>query len=394
MASIRQRTTRAGETTWAVLYRHGGKQSSRTFIDAAAAERFRSLVDILGPDKALAEILDGQPDDRRTVDQLATAFLEWKARDVTGRTLSDYQRDYRNWIKPTFGHRAAEAVTEVDVQQWVDAMAVKLSPKSVADRHMLLHSMYAWGRARGRGLVAHNPCTETVLPRRTRKPPKGTTVAEFRAILTAAQRRNPDAADLILFLGSTGWRWSEGAALLVRAVDDDGDSVWVDVARVFRIDARQRQVLTEDAAKSWAGFRRTPVLPDEAVAMLRRRMIGKAPGDLVFTNSRGRPWNQHTFLRDTWPGIVAAAKLDRAPTPHWLRHMAVGVFDAAGFGLADIQRFIGHEHIETTIGTYGGMVGGSIPAAARDRVNQIMAGRGPAGALVSGEVVPGWAALG
>src|SRR5207237_7957212 len=91
-----------------------------------------------------------------------------------------------------------------------------------------------FGKARTRTLVDHNPCEETELPRRVKKPPKGATVVEFRAILAAAQRRNPDAADLVLFLGSTGWRWSEAAALGVREVDDDGDQVHVDVSRVFR----------------------------------------------------------------------------------------------------------------------------------------------------------------
>src|SRR5690348_4917068 len=209
-------------------------------------------------------------------------------------------------------------------------MATKLSPKSVADRHMLLHSMFKFGRAKSRRLVAHNPCEETEMPKRSKKPPKGTTVPEFRAILEAAQRRNPDAADLILFLGETGWRFSEATALPVRNVTDDGTDVWVDVRRVFRIDAHGRQVITEDAAKSEAGFRRIRLLPASA-AMVRRRLIGKGPADLVLTNSRGRPWNQNTFLRDTWPRIVADAQLgeDRKPTPHWLRHMHVAVMAAA-----------------------------------------------------------------
>lgn len=63
--------------------------------------------------------------------------------------------------------------------------------------------------------------------RLTRKPPKGTTTPEFRAILSAAEKRNPDAADLILFMGETGWRFSEATALDVGDVDDDGTGVWV-----------------------------------------------------------------------------------------------------------------------------------------------------------------------
>ncbi|HET7386112.1 MAG TPA: tyrosine-type recombinase/integrase [Nocardioidaceae bacterium] len=391
MASMRERTYSSGETVWAVLYRHGGKQSSLSFGDPKSAEKFRQLVDLLGPDKALAVHRGEGPDDRLTVGELWEQFIAHKARGVTERTAVQYRRDYANWIGPWFGHRAAESVDEADVQKLVDHMAARLSPKSVADRHMLLHSMFKFGRARSRRLVTHNPCEETELPRRAKKPPKGTTTREFAAILDAATRvkANPDAADLILFLGETGWRFSEATALPVRNVTDDGTDVWVDVRRVFRIDAHGRQVITEDAAKSEAGFRRIRMLPESA-AMVRRRIIGKGPADLVLTNRLGNPWNQHTFLRDTWPGIVKAAALgDREPTPHWLRHMHVAVMAAAGAPMHEIQRRIGHEHYSTTVDVYGGMIGDvsddTLGAAAA-----LMAGKRTApgvAPVVTGEVV-------
>ena len=376
MASIRERTTRAGVTTYAVLYRHGTRQSSMTFASRKGAEDFRALLDILGPDRALATLTEDTPD-RLTVADLAAAWLDWKTtgpRKVTPRTATDYRRDTANWIIPWLGHRAAETVDEADVQGWVDHMAGRLSPKSVADRHMLLHSMYQFGRAKSRRLVTHNPCLETDLPKRPpRGNPKGTTTPEFRAILAAAHDLNPDAADLILFLGETGWRWSEAAALAVRDVEDDGTSVWVTVTRVFRIDGNYRQVLTEDAAKSQKAFRRIRVYPETAT-MLRRRVIGRAPANLVFTNARGRQWSQNTFLRDTWPRIVNAANLgDRHPTPHWLRHMAVAVLGAAGAPMHEIQRRIGHEHYSTTVDVYGSMMG-DISDDALDRAAALMSG--------------------
>lgn len=358
MASIRERSTRNGRT-WSVLFRHGGKQTSLTFDTRKAATEFKALVDALGPDRAL-KALEADHDDRITLDELAERFLEWKARDVNPRTLNDYRRDYRNWISPWLGHRAAELIDEGDVQKLVDHMASKLAPKSVADRHMLLHSIYQYGRAKSRRLVTHNPCLETELPKRRKKPPKGLTVPEFRAILDAARRRNPAAADLILFLGETGWRWSEGAALAVVDVEDDGDDVWVTVGAVFRIDANWRQVRQEDEAKSYRAFRRIRLFPQSA-EIVRRRVTGRAPGDLVFTNTRGRQWSQNTFLRETWPGILRDAGLyqgpRQSPTPHWLRHMHVAVLGAAGVPMQEIQRRIGHESITTTINVYGGMIG-------------------------------------
>lgn len=390
MASIRARTSKAGLTTWSVLYRYAGAQTSDTFTDQKAAVAHKANIDAHGPARAIAMLLDDTPDDRITVAELADAFFTHKAADVTARTMNDYRRDYGNWIEPWFAHHPADDVDELAVQKWVDHMrASDLSPKSIADRHMLLHSMYAFGRAKSRGLVGHNPCTETQLPKRVKKPPKGTTLPEFRAILEAAAPRNPDAGDLILFLGETGWRWSEGAALAVRDVEDDGTDVWVTVSRVFRVDDRGRQFVAEDEAKSYAAFRRIQMFPASA-AMVRRRVAGKQPDDLVFTNTRGRPWSQNVFLRETWPGLVADAGVAaRRPTPHWLRHMHVAVCDAAGMTPAEISRRIGHTNLSTTYGVYGGLIGGG-RSEAIDAAAELMAGRRTApgvAPVVRGEVV-------
>lgn len=396
MASVRERAGKNGETSFQVLFRHGGKQPSKTFTSRRAAEDFARNVETRGPDRALKILAEDEGEQVHgvTVAQLADKWLAWKGaatrqRKVTARTLADYRRDVDNWVIPWHGHRAAEAIDEADVQRWVDHMSLTLSPKSVGDRHMLLHSMYKFGCARSRQLVTHNPCEETELPEPSKKRPKGTTVVEWRAICAAAHERNPDAEDLIQYLGTVGWRWSEGAALAVRAVEvRRGGVVWVDMTQVFRM-IDNRQTLVPDASKSFAGFRCVPVPNDDTAAVLLRRCVGKAPSDLVFTNSRGNRWNQQTFLRETWPRILTDAGLwsgpNVSPTPHWLRHMAVAVLFAAGASAQEVQRYIGHEDLSTTIGTYGGMLGG-LSTDVIDRANEILRGLGTSGHVVLGEV--------
>lgn len=377
-------------------------QRGREFATRKKAEAWAAMASE-DADRALAWLKESQETDRLTVGSLAASWLEWQAGRVTARTLTDYRRDVVNWVEPWFGHRAAELVDESDVQKWVDHMAGRLEPKTVADRHMLLHSIYKYGRARSRRLVSHNPCEETELPTRTKKPPKGTTVAEFRAILDASRDRNPDAHDLVLFLGETGWRFSEATALDVRDVEDDGENVWVNVSRVFRLDGAYRPFLAEDAAKTDAAFRRIVMWPESA-AMIRRRVVGKRPGDLVFLNSRGRPWSQNTFLRETWPRLMEAAGLvelerksgkpprmlgARRPTPHWLRHMHVAVALASGAPMHEVQRRLGHKHYSTTVDRYGGMIG-DMTAETVGRAAEIMSGRRSVpgvAPIVRGEVV-------
>lgn len=389
MASIRERTSKGGEKTWAVLYRQDGKQSSRSFADAKSAQKFKVLVDALDAEKALAT-LEAQGTGALTLDQLAAEFFGWKTRDVTARTIVDYRRDYANWIQPRLGHRVAETVDELDVQQLVDHMAGRLDAKSVGDRHMILHSIYKYGSARSRRLVTHNPCLETQMPKRTKKAPKGVPLPAWFALRQHSRDIEPDALDLAEFIVATGWRWSEAAALTVQHVDCyfDDDGTDLTVATMGKV---MRAGHVVDGAKSRAGFRASKV-PQPAASVVRRRIVGKGPADLVFTNEQGRKWYQQNFLNRTWPRMLRAAGLSDDPgdryTPHQLRHTQPMLLNRAGASPAEMQRRMGHESITTTLNVYGGMID-DIPNDVLARVSALLSGQPTAGEVVTGAVVRG-----
>lgn len=404
MASIRERTTKQGETTWNVAFRHGGKQLSRAFASPEKAAEFKALVDILKPAKALAILDEGGEPDGITVDELFEKYVEWKKTDVTGRTIGDYKRDYANWIKKDLGHRHASTIDEEDVQKVVDKMAKKLDAKTVADKHMLIHSMFKFGAAKSRRLVGHNPCLETQLPKRKKKPPKGATIAEWQAIEAAAFKVDKDAAELLQFLVTSGWRFSEATALLALEIEeyqDEEHGVWrmyATMGRVTRKDEKGRPIIAEDEGKSDAAIRRTKMTP-AAAAMIRRRLIGKGPLDLVFTNSRGAKWYQQNFLNRTWTKILAEAGLEDRKmkdargrlvrvTPHWLRHTHVALLSRTGVPLEQMKARLGHEDVQTTINVYGGMIS-DVSDDALEQVDRILKAR-PAvrGEVVEGAVVP------
>lgn len=387
MASVRERQS-GGRTTYSVLYRQGtgpsARQTSKTFADRKSAERLASLINTLGVERGLAAHREERPDRQRgvTLDELAARWFAWKERDLTPRAHADYVRDYENWIQPFLGHREAAGITELDVQEWVDQrLAPALSPKTVGDRHALLHGIMAWASARKRGLIPHNPCKETDLPKRTKKPPKGLTYPEWLTLQEAAYRVDLDAADLILFLGSTGWRIGEATALRPGGVDDLGGSkLYVEVTHVNR----KGQGVVE-GAKSEAGLRRLRIINEDCRAMLRRRLVGLGPRDHVFTNSHSPTglWEPSTFRNRWWKKAVAEAGLtERKPTPHWLRHTHVLICHMAGMSMAEIQRRIGHEDIRTTINVYGRMIDDTSEEVA-ERLDALLSGRVP----VLGEVV-------
>lgn len=354
-----------------------------------AAEDFKSLVEILGPDKALAELNGTDRTHDLTLHELAEKFFAWKAGDIDERTLKDYRRDYENWIQPRFGKRRADSIDEMDVQAWVDWMKGQLDAKSIGDRHMILHSMFKYGAARSRRLVEHNPCMETQMPKRGKKPPKGMPLPTWFALKKAAREVDPDATDLLEFIVAVGWRWSEAAALTVGMVDDYYDTNGVHRVAVQMSKVMRKGQVTDDAAKSYAGFRRSKV-PRPADGILLARCVGKGPDDLVFTNREGRKWYQQNFLNRTWPSLLRAAGLDDTPgkryTPHHLRHSQPGVMNRAGATMPEMSRRMGHENISTTIGQYGGMID-DVSDETLDNMSAILSGETPIAEVVAGEVV-------
>jgi integrase len=356
--SVEMRALRDGSRRYFVRLRDPkrGKYTSETFTSRAEAERFCRLVEAIGPARAIAEraeeVGSGSP---VTLDEVMDGYLKWNAKRVrSDRTIADYSRDYRNWIAPTFGARKADAVTEDDVQRWVEEMSGSLSPKSVADRHAILHAAYKWG-IRNKA-VTTDPCLATVLPKRHRKAVKGIRPPEWIALHTALRQINPDAADLAEFLLGTGWRFSEATALSAYDVEDYGDGqVWVTMGQVVRRNAAGQHVVVQDA-KSEKSQRRSRLSPK--IATLVQRRLEKVEGDApVFTTARGAQWHYSNFANRAWKPACKAANLTRNPTPHWLRHSHIVWLDRTGkVSLPELQRRAGHESIETTVGVYGSMI--------------------------------------
>lgn len=354
-----------GRVSYRVRFRRRGQESSRTFDTFHDAAAFCRDLEDIGPEASLQRRSRRQSRadaDALTLDRVAERYFAHKATRVrSDRTVADYRRDYANWIQPLLGTRPVTDIDEADVQQLVDTMAQSLSPKSVTDRHAILFGIFKYAVAPSRRITTHNPCVGTDLPPRRKTPAKGLRPAEWQALEPALRQVDPDAADLALFLLSTGWRWSEATAVDAFDVEDDGHRVHVSMGRVVRRNAAGEHVIVEDA-KSDAGIRRIEV--DDTVAEMVRRRLGNRTGGLVFTTKTGRQWHYANFLNRCWKPAVAAANLTRKPTPHWLRHTHVVWMAVDGkTSLAELQRRIGHEHISTTLDVYGRMIDDVSPAA-------------------------------
>ena len=379
MATLDKRRNREGKITgYRVRWRLGGTRQgewqSVTFPREQMAKTFKGNVE--GNAHQWPEVIDASaasiPAEGITVNQMFITYLADRAKRVRSeRTISGYQASYDNWIRPTFGARSVNDIDDADIQDWVDG--IPRSPKTVANLHALLSGAFTWGARPSRQLVAKTPCGGTELPERHKGAVKGLRAGEWAILYQAACAESPDAADLLLFLVGTGWRWSEATALQVMHLDLDRDDPSVEMAQVWRRGISGHELVQD--AKSQAGIRRIRLSP-MIVDMLKRRTTGKALGDFAFTSPQGRPWRYTTFHKEvlnrpakgTDPGGIvaraAALGLGRRPTLHWLRHTHVGLMIETGeVSLPAIQRRVGHASITTTIDTYGRMLDDVSPEA-------------------------------
>lgn len=390
MASIVERPHKGGGTTFQVKWREGGarggKGASEKFGDRSQAEAFKRLVDAHGQHwprgwvkgKGFVEE-EQQPGDM--------PFLAWAHRyvdrctEVDERTQHDYRREVDTHLS-LLQHREPSGrvapaticnLTTEDIQDWVrleragerDPENPKrwrrspAGPKSIANRHGLLSCIVQ------AAVEAEPPLRSRNCAKGTRLPRMDDHISEEMCFLegdeyarVAEEITDPHARDLADWLVGTGMRWGEATGLQVR--DLDLNRATANVQRAWK-----RAAPSDEGPSYFLGppktkkARRVIALTPEQLAVLRRRVTGHRPEDLVFTTQQGKAWRHDNFWRRRWVPAVeeAIAKgLTKRPRIHDLRHTHVSWLIAARIPLPAIQVRLGHETITTTVDRYGHLV--------------------------------------
>jgi integrase len=142
-------------------------------------------------------------------------------------------------------------------------------------------------------------------------------------------------ADLVQVLASTGLRWGEARAMLVR------DFAETPMPRLSVI-RNQPEGVSQAAAPKSRKTRHIP-LPDAVLPPIRRFAAGKNPEDLLFTTPRGGQLHRSRFVQS-----VNWAVTGRGRTLHDLRHTAACQWILQGVPLTTVQAWLGHSSIEIT----------------------------------------------
>jgi integrase len=333
-----EKRIRNGKVRWyARYYDPSGKRHTKVFDTKAEADRFLTSV---GMSKITGSYVDPNRS-KVTVGTLADQWLEAKL-DLAPKTRERYEGIIGKHIRPTWGNSPLNAVRHADVQRWLAQL--HLAPASVRKTHRVLSMILAYAVRDGR--LATNPTAGVSLPRVRQAERRYLTHEQLAALADACGEKY---GLLVTFLGYSGVRFGEAAAL-----------------RVGRIDFLRRRVLIAESVTpvkegvSWGDTkgheRREIALPRFLVDDLARHVEGKAADSLVFTGARGQVLRPQRFQR---AALTAAAERIGVPGfhPHELRHTAASLAIASGADIKIVQQMLGHKSAVMTLDQYGHLFG-------------------------------------
>jgi integrase len=335
--SIRKRTwTAAGETksAWVVVYRdQHGKRRLKTFNLKKDAEAWATT--------ALHEVAQGThaSDSKTTVADIVNAWISHGVDEGLERgTIEPRKRHLKLHIAPFIGRVKLADLTTPRVNGFMDQL--RDGRRTPGMRRKILTSLSsAVTFAKGRGLVAQNACqgvkvrsdgrgkTKVVIP----------TKSELKLLIDRAPERWRPFIVTAIF---TGMRVSELRGLRWADVDLD--------AGIIHVTQRADAWGTIGSPKSAAGTRDIPLTP---MVINTLRTMEERNGELVFPNSRGRPFKYGNFHTFVWKPLLDACGLDFEF--HSLRHAAASLFIELGWQPKRVQAVMGHSSITMTFDRYG-----------------------------------------
>jgi integrase len=312
-----------------------GKRRSRTFDRRAEAKAWLAAE---ATDRARGQWVDP----RGGTVLFSTWAEQWlAARLVRPTTLASDHARYANHLAPAFGAVPLREISPLRVKAYIAELAARRAPATVRHVHALLSSILS--AAVDEGLLLHNPCRRTSLPRSS--PPPQTFLSPDE-IARLAGVIDPHYRQLVITAAGTGLRWGELVGLSPAAVDLLHGRLYVD-----------RTLVDINGALSFGepktrGSRRVVSLSRTLVDGLTEQ-LSRATTQLMFPSPTGEPLRRSNFYHRTWRPAVRAAGFAPAPRFHDLRHSHVAMLIAAGVPVKAIQERLGHASIVMTMDRYG-----------------------------------------
>lgn len=259
-------------------------------------------------------------------------------------TVRDYRNVVRCYLLPAFGESTpVESITTRDIDAFRDGLLVKVSRRTTQKVMVLLHGVFK--RAVRKGWVTANPAEHAEKVNVTYSGEFN--VLEPEHVHAVARNTSSDLLAALFTVGAfTGLRCPGEVRALRWGHVDFGNRI-VHVQRNF--------VMGEEGVTKGKRVRSVPMADQALVPLdrLSRREHFTDPDDLVFCNTVGEHLTED-FIRDEFYAALELAGLGRLRrksdpiVPYDLRH-TFGTLAVRKAPLSDVQAWMGHRHITTTM---------------------------------------------
>ncbi len=227
-----------------------------------------------------------------------------------------------------------------------------LSPASVRHHKNVIYQTMQ--EAMRNGLIASNPCQFVVLPKVEQYHGSYYNEQELKEFFTAIKDERLFAFVYVTAL--YGLRRSEALGLKWNAIDFHSGTV-----TIKRTVCRMKTTVEKEKTKNTTSFRSFPITPEIETILCKlkqeeeenRRLFGNEyhENDYIFKWEDGHPYHPD-YISGAFPKLLKRHNLSKIRF-HDLRHSSASLLIAQGFGLKEVQSWLGHANIKITADTYG-----------------------------------------
>lgn len=283
---------------------------------------------------------------------------------VKENTLEQYKLVFEHYItkyKPFHRVKLQELTPALLQSYYNELLKAGLSPNTVRKHHANIHKCLNY--AVQLGLIVFNPSVQTELPSKQRY--AGATICPPKQLPSLLKLFRGDVLETVLMIDVTyGLRRSEVCGLRWDAVDFEAGTLHIRHTAVVA----NGKVLYSDSTKTATSNRVLPLVPSMRDYLLRvkerqkknKELFGEAYTDsgYICVKDNGVPIDPnfvtHHFLR--------VLKANDFPTMrfHDVRHSVAYALRKGGCDLKEIQAWLGHSDISTTLNVYSHVMDGDM----------------------------------
>jgi len=251
------------------------------------------------------------------------------------------------YVLPEIGAFPIAAISAADVERAMSAMTARGLATATRRRALSMIRLVFDYAIRDRRLSV-NVARMVSLPRGgTKREPHWLRPEQLgRLVMTMPELCRP----VVLFLGLTGCRFSEMAALRVDDVVQTPHGLGV---RVHRAATQSKRTSGAVFGPTKTHQTRTVPVPAALDGYVRERVSSTGAGGYLFPSPSGGVWTNTNFrARSRWMDATREAGVE-GTTIHDLRHTAASLLIAAGADVKAVQVILGHSTATMTMDLYG-----------------------------------------